>query len=715
MAGNNQYFGTVPSIAQAYQNDPRTKLAANALALGTSTAPVAGGGWAVPDGLARAAQAIVGALVTKNQDKRYAAREDRYLNGWTDEKGVFHPGLSQVAQMANAPQPGQAPNPAAVNPATVNPAQPPIMPVQLPPSSAPQQPGAPPMMAAAQALGGTQAVSPVPPPPMPPPQPEYTPIGPQPNPTQGGTGPSRGAPPALKAAEYYTRGIVPIEGGTNADGSFRTSPKGAIGPGQIMPGTAPEAARLAGLPYDRKRLRTDPEYNNALGQAYYAAQLETFGDPLKAAGAYNAGPGATRRAIRRANAAGDEQWWNYYPAANTETPAYVKNFADKIGGTWNGEGEQGDTALAGVAPPHMEQIPDAPPAPGPQPGAPQLPGEVQSNRLVMAQQLLSTGNPDLAAIAQTYLDKGLDEQNNARTLASQQQFGQSQTGYNASLQDWQGERSDARGDAYGQRRDAVQRNFQRETKYGDQTFQAGQSAADRRFRSTESSQDRTWQNANREDTQAFQAEQAALDRANKTDVAGMRTQNRNAYLNTATGLKMQQENGLKVAQNANAISQLERFKDLNEGQRTGGVLGALGITNAYGPVNSAIAEMSSISSLTTLSALGGSLGTAISDGDRKFIAGANVNTNNGKRANDNIANAAIGAMRRQNDYLTEFGFAQADGNAAQFARDWSKFINSVPIVQYDKNGNAIATDKPMTFEEWRNSRPQFDASGKRVK
>lgn len=76
------------------------------------------------------------------------------------------------------------------------------------------------------------------------------------------------------------------------DGRPLTSPKGAVGVAQIMPKTAPEAAKLAGLPWDAKRYREDPEYNAALGKAYLDKQMETFGgDETLALMAYNWGPG----------------------------------------------------------------------------------------------------------------------------------------------------------------------------------------------------------------------------------------------------------------------------------------------------------------------------------------------------------------------------------------------------------------------------------------
>lgn len=147
--------------------------------------------------------------------------------------------------------------------------------------------------------------------------------------------------PAVRAVSGdFTRAwsaILHIEGGLAPDGSFRTSPAGAIGPAQLMPGTAPEAARLAGLPFDPARLRSDRRYNEALGQALYSDLLRRFdGDPVKAAAAYNAGEGSARKgtgvrgAIAKATAEGNpENWVAHLPA---ETQGYVRSFRERTGG-----------------------------------------------------------------------------------------------------------------------------------------------------------------------------------------------------------------------------------------------------------------------------------------------------------------------------------------------------------------------------------------------
>ena len=142
----------------------------------------------------------------------------------------------------------------------------------------------------------------------------------------GGT---RGSAPRV---DQIMSGLFLQESGNrqvDASGKTITSPKGALGVAQIMPATGPEAAKLAGLPYDENRLKTDRDYNAALGKAYFSKQLQDFGgDERKALAAYNAGPGAVRTAERKAREAGTpDAWLNFLPK---ETQNYVPGVLGRI-------------------------------------------------------------------------------------------------------------------------------------------------------------------------------------------------------------------------------------------------------------------------------------------------------------------------------------------------------------------------------------------------
>jgi hypothetical protein len=152
------------------------------------------------------------------------------------------------------------------------------------------------------------------------------PVAPQgiapPAPAVGGPrgGPAVGAPGM--GGDVFSRMIQQESRGKQFDRSGRplTSSAGAIGIAQVMPGTAPEAAKLAGLPFDQNRYRNDPEYNLALGKAYYEKQLRDFGgNEQLAAAAYNAGPGAVRSALKKG---GPDGWINNVPL---ETRKYIRN------------------------------------------------------------------------------------------------------------------------------------------------------------------------------------------------------------------------------------------------------------------------------------------------------------------------------------------------------------------------------------------------------
>lgn len=117
------------------------------------------------------------------------------------------------------------------------------------------------------------------------------------------------------------------------DGSPLVSPKGAVGVTQVMEDTGPEAARLAGVPWDRDKWLNDTRYNARLGQAYFGAQMKKYdNNPVLAVAAYNAGPGAVDGWIKqfgdpRTGAVSNEQFAAAIPYDET------RNYVAKVTGS----------------------------------------------------------------------------------------------------------------------------------------------------------------------------------------------------------------------------------------------------------------------------------------------------------------------------------------------------------------------------------------------
>lgn len=117
------------------------------------------------------------------------------------------------------------------------------------------------------------------------------------------------------------------------DGTPLVSPKGAVGVAQVMEDTGPEAARLAGVPWDRDKWLNDPRYNAKLGQAYFGAQMKKYdNNPVLAVAAYNAGPGAVDGWIKkfgdpRTGAISNEQFAAAIPYDET------RNYVAKVTGS----------------------------------------------------------------------------------------------------------------------------------------------------------------------------------------------------------------------------------------------------------------------------------------------------------------------------------------------------------------------------------------------
>ena len=133
--------------------------------------------------------------------------------------------------------------------------------------------------------------------------------------------------------DTFSRMISAESGGhqTGANGQPVTSSKGAIGIAQVMPTTAPEAARLAGVAWDPDKYKNDAQYNSQIGRAYFGHLTDVFGgDQTKAVAAYNGGVGRVQTAVAKYG----DGWLQHMPA---ETQGYVAK-VNSGGGSGGGAG-----------------------------------------------------------------------------------------------------------------------------------------------------------------------------------------------------------------------------------------------------------------------------------------------------------------------------------------------------------------------------------------
>lgn len=105
--------------------------------------------------------------------------------------------------------------------------------------------------------------------------------------------------PSISSSPLWERQKQQESGGRQFDsnGQVLTSPKGAFGIAQLMPGTAADLARQMGVTVEQ--LRSDPALNEAAGQRYQQQLERRFGDEALALAAYNAGPGKVDEWIQR--------------------------------------------------------------------------------------------------------------------------------------------------------------------------------------------------------------------------------------------------------------------------------------------------------------------------------------------------------------------------------------------------------------------------------
>jgi len=164
-------------------------------------------------------------------------------------------------------------------------------------------------------------------------------------PQSGGQPQAQATGTAISANPLWQRQVQQESGGQQfgRNGEVLTSPAGAFGVAQLMPGTAADMARQMGVTVEQ--LRSDPALNEAAGQRYQNQQLEKYGgNQALALAAYNAGPGRVDEWIQRfgdprTGEISTEEFVASIPFA--ETRQYVQNITNGDYGQGDNEGDAG--------------------------------------------------------------------------------------------------------------------------------------------------------------------------------------------------------------------------------------------------------------------------------------------------------------------------------------------------------------------------------------
>jgi hypothetical protein len=722
------YMPALPEIAKAYQNDPRTQLAIQAMTQGSSVAPVAGGKYAWADGIARALQGGLGGFMQKRQMQKYDQREQDVMakvaaalaggGAGAPPQGVPQQGAGGApAAMGQPPQAASVPPPPPQNMAA------PQMAPQAPPQAAqqpPQAPQAPPAPMPPQvapgpqggfdALGG-QGGAPM----APVPGKNYSvadavaELHMSPEAAQAQFGGGQGAVHSAvaqalaggggnPAAPFTGSGVqlinamLPITRTTEsnnrdfkADGSPVTSSEGAKFAMQVMPATA----RKPGFGIAPARDNSAEEYNR-VGTELLQKLTEKYGDPAKAWAAYNAGSGRLEHAMEKH---GD----NWLAAMPSETQKYVAKNMAALGGQAGGNVQQaaadGPMPAAALAAQNTSTpVPELP-------GLPQRPADrpaAQSLRLDAGRKLIATKDPFLYQQAMQMLDAGMGEQLNADQKALDELNGRDDTLYQAGINDHYNAANQQRGDAYAARSDergfvhadrtlAAQQQFQHDERLGGQQFESGENALNR--------------------TAQKELTQMTID--GRKDVASVKAQRLQNFLQTPQGAKMYTQTTDAMQKNDNIIASVDAFMKKNEQQETGGMVLNTGAGNWLGrSMNSNLQEMDSLVHNLAPQLRQAGQGS-MSDRDLQLFEQSIPNIGMSYKANVARAGQIRAFVGRMNDFETHKLQAASDGTGVNFLKDWSAYRQSVPVLGKDGTPN-------ISFDEWQQSLPRYDAKGNKL-
>ena len=146
--------------------------------------------------------------------------------------------------------------------------------------------------------------------------------------------PTAAIPPTAKTSGVERPVVFAIARQESAFNPAAISSAGARGLLQLMPATAKEIAKHAGLAYSKARLTSDPGYNATLGAAHLGDLVDTFGGSyVMTFAAYNAGSSRVADWVKQNGDPRDPRvdvvnWIELIPF--TETRNYVQRIMENL-------------------------------------------------------------------------------------------------------------------------------------------------------------------------------------------------------------------------------------------------------------------------------------------------------------------------------------------------------------------------------------------------
>lgn len=678
----------IPEIAKAFQNDPRTALAQSALAAGGTTAPVAEGGYAWLDGLARVAQGVFGGVQQKRQMDRYARDEADLLDTRSRRAGTMDVNQSDIAAKiasAFAPQTSQpAPPPSGL------PVAPPPVPSPAPASAL--QPPFPATSGPIPAQGG-QAARPIP----------FV------------AAPARSAP-AARPGRGPVAFVDPLAGfgrPTSGFGPRRAPVAGAstyhTGQDYAAPEGTPVRAAAAG-----RVIRAWNDTKNGGGNSVIIEHADGSRTGYAHLASFNVARNTTVEAGQEIGAVGS--------TGRATGPHLHLTYRDANGQRQNpvtalkfGEPVQAQEAPTIPGPQVQSPVGDMPLPPEPvsvgRPDTPEAMPATRSRLLDMGKRIATDGNRYESAAGQDMIDRGLSEQGRFDETAAERVQRLRDTGYQSDLNLYNTEAAQRNQSQWENRRSVRDRNWSVADREDTQNFQSGENALNRSFQSTEAGKDRSFRASQSDKDRAFQASQAALQRSfmqqqTEAEIQGRRdavqeqvAARRQGWLNTNAGQKAFRETADTVTANNQAIYNLDQFQSILDRQKTGGFT----LGNAPGLVSWSNTDLQTMRTITNQLALlsSSTMKGSLSDKDREFLLNTVPNISKTGRANRADIVRMKGILQRSNDYADGVIRAQADGTQMDFLTNWNAFSRSVPVGG-------------KSYNEWLATLPRYDANGKRV-